>query len=88
MADDEQPGGNMTIMIELTGPNSVNLVGPIQDKLLCFGMLEMAKAAVEEHHRELKYKAEQEERAHGVTPASDADVAAVLRSQRSKIDLQ
>lgn len=40
-------------MIELTGPTSVSVVAPINDKLLCFGMLEMAKMAIEEHHREL-----------------------------------
>jgi hypothetical protein len=39
----------MTITISEQGQLNVN--GPIHDKLLCFGLLELAKEAVPEHHR-------------------------------------
>jgi len=75
-------GQGPQIMIELTGPNSINLVAPINDKLLCFGMLEMAKMAIEEHHRELRLQALLAEKSGGIVPPTDEEIAKTLADQR------
>lgn len=74
MPKEAPPQEGPQIMIELTGPTSVNVVAPINDKLLCFGMLEMAKMAIEEHHRELKKAAEQR-----VVPPTDEELATLRK---------
>ena len=38
-----------TIVITL-GPNGLSVTGPLDDKVVCYGMLDAAKDIVQEHH--------------------------------------
>lgn len=42
----DKPDGIVRLTIELHPDNSVRVSGPITDKLLCFGMLEVAKQVI------------------------------------------
>lgn len=44
------PAIQLVIQMDETG--SVNVSGPIQNQLLCFGLLEMAKVAIQDHAKQ------------------------------------
>lgn len=40
------------LLITLTSTGQIQIQGPIQDKTLCYGLMESAKDAIREHHAE------------------------------------
>jgi len=82
MPKEAPPQEGPQLMIELTGPNSVNVIGPIGQKHLCFGMLEMAKMSIEEHHRNLGQATEDASRR--VVPPSDGELETMREESRRR----
>lgn len=66
MHPDRQPDTQLTITLNERG--QINVQGPIQNKLMCYGLLELAKDAIAEFHVQQAQK---------VQPATDADLLAL-----------
>lgn len=50
-----QMPGVVTMVITLNqATRQLGLQGPLEDKLFCFGMLELAKEAVIDHHKKMQ----------------------------------
>jgi hypothetical protein len=60
------------LVITLTDAGQCQVSGPIDNKLICFGALEMAKEAIQEYHKHKK---------NGIVAASAADAARLHASQ-------
>lgn len=43
----------MQLLITVTAQGAVNVKGPIDNKLIAYGLLELAKEAIADHHRRL-----------------------------------
>lgn len=50
MTDTNGGGGALQLVITMNPEGSLNVSGPIQNKLFAYGMLEMAKDAIRQHH--------------------------------------
>ncbi len=59
------------LVITMDEKGNVNVNGPLANRVLCFGLLEMAKSNINE------WVAKQQEQR--VQPASDAEVAALIK---------
>lgn len=63
------PAVQLILTMDETG--SLQVAGPLDQTLLCYGMLEQAKDAIRNHHAQ---------RANKVQPPSPAEMAAALRA--------
>jgi len=59
----------MTLAITIDEKGQIQVTGPIENKLLCYGLLEIAKDVVHEHCERISNQR--------VVPAGPADVAAL-----------
>ncbi len=48
------PNEKARMTISLMDDGNVHMVGPLEDKILCYGMLEIAKQIVQNHNSEKK----------------------------------
>jgi hypothetical protein len=49
--------GIVTLTIQMNqATRQIGVQGPIEDKLFCYGLLEMAKEAIAEHHKQQQGK--------------------------------
>jgi hypothetical protein len=48
--DPDEPITIATIVITMTNKGQINMNGPIDDKMLCYGLLEIAKEVVKTHN--------------------------------------
>lgn len=68
---DEVPSALPRLVIEVVGSGAINVSGPIHDKILSYGLLEMAKDAIRDMHQQ----AARQQAARSVIPARTLDIA-------------